>query len=149
MNGKGLEPLVPLIRDAAPDDAGEIAALITSLGFAVAAADVVTRLAGFRAGQAVLVAELQEVVGVITTDIMHVLHRPRPVGRLSMLIVAEPFRDAGIGRALVAAAEIRLAAAGCGLAEVTSNERLAPAHMFYEALGYERTSFRFAKSLVP
>jgi ribosomal protein S18 acetylase RimI-like enzyme len=64
-----------------------------------------------------------------------------------MLVVAEAARGAGIGAALVAEAETRLAARGCGLVEVTSNIKRLRAHGFYEKLGYERTSYRFAKLL--
>ena len=42
---------------------------------------------------------------------------------------------------------MRLRAAGCGLVEVTSNAKRLRAHAFYERLGYERTSHRFAKQL--
>ena len=64
-----------------------------------------------------------------------------------MLAVAEALRGQGIGAALVAEAEKRLAAKGCGLVEVTSNRKRLRAHAFYERLGYERTSYRFAKLL--
>lgn len=132
-----------MIRDAAPDDAPAIAALIAALGYEVGETEVRARLADAGA----LVADQGRVIGVITTNVMTVLHRPRPVGRISMLVVAEAVRGGGIGAALVAAAERRLRERGCGLVEVTSNARRERAHAFYERLGYERTSFRFAKTL--
>jgi ribosomal protein S18 acetylase RimI-like enzyme len=137
-----------VLRDARPRDAEAIAALIVTLGYEAETADIRRRLAALaKAGQQILVAEKGDVVGVLTTSMMVVLHRPKPVGRISMLVVAEGVRGAGIGAALVAEAEKRLAAKGCGLVEVTSNRKRLRAHAFYERLGYERTSYRFAKTL--
>ena len=137
------------IRDARPEDAPAIAHLIRELGYDVTAADVSERLLGLRElGHAVLVAELEALVGVLTTSRMQVLHRPRPVGRISMLVVSEKVRSRGIGAMLVETAEQRLREQGCGLVEVTSNLRRERAHAFYLRLGYERTSARFAKALV-
>ena len=131
------------IRAARPKDAEAIAELIVALGYEVAASEVGRRLKDVRA----LVAEKGKIVGVLTISVMTVLHRPRPVGRISMMVVAEAARGAGIGAALVAEAERRLKAAGCGLVEVTSNRKRLRAHAFYERLGYERTSYRFAKQI--
>jgi ribosomal protein S18 acetylase RimI-like enzyme len=137
-----------VLRDARPGDAEAIAALIAALGYEASAADIRRRLAALaKAGQQIVVAEKGKLVGVLTTSMMIVLHRPKPVGRISMLVVAEDQRGAGIGAALVGEAEKRLAAKGCGLLEVTSNRKRLRAHAFYEKLGYERTSYRFAKSL--
>ncbi len=100
------------------------------------------------AGGEVLVAELDgRVVGCLTTSIMHVLQRPKPLGRMSMVVVEEGLRGRGIGAALVRAAEQSFKARGCGLVEVTSNLRRKDAHRFYEQLGYERSSFRFFREL--
>ena len=132
-----------VIRDARLKDAAALAALITALGYEVTAADIGRRLKGVAA----IVAEKGELVGAVTLATTPVLHRPKPVGRLSMLVVAEKARGAGIGAALVAEAERRLKAKGCGLVEVTSNRKRLRAHAFYERLGYERTSYRFAKVL--
>jgi ribosomal protein S18 acetylase RimI-like enzyme len=136
------------VREARPKDAEAIAALIVALGYEVTAAEVRTRLAALRkAGEPPLVAERGTLAGVLTWHVTPVLHRPRPVGRITMLAVAEPLRSQGIGAALVAEAEARLEAKGCGLVEVTSNKKRLRAHAFYERLGYERTSYRFAKAL--
>jgi len=136
------------IREARPRDSEAIAALIVALGYEVTAAEVRTSLAALKKTDGpALVAERGEIAGVLTTHITPVLHRPRPVGRITMLAVAERLRGQGIGAALVAEAEKRLAAKGCGLIEVTSNIKRLRAHAFYERLGYERTSYRFGKEL--
>jgi ribosomal protein S18 acetylase RimI-like enzyme len=139
----------PFIRFAGPDDAAVIARLFCELGHPATEEEVSARMALFvQLGQEALVAEMDAgVVAVTALSVMHVLHRPAPVGRMSVLVVSEALRGRGIGRALVSAAEKRLAERGCGLVEVTSNMRRAEAHAFYEGLGYERTSYRFFKTL--
>jgi predicted N-acetyltransferase YhbS len=139
----------PLIRFAEPGDAAVIAALFCELGHPASEAEVAARLERFgRLGEEALVAEIGgEVVGVTALSVMHPLHRPAPVGRMSVLVVSEALRGRGIGKALVAAAEKRLGERGCGMVEVTSNMRRAEAHGFYEGLGYGRTSYRFFKKL--
>jgi GNAT superfamily N-acetyltransferase len=121
--------------------------LIGQLGYAVTASEVGERLAAMEAdGRVVLVAELDGVlVGCLSTSVMRVLHRPAPVGRISMMVVDEALRSRGIGAALVRAAEEVLAAQGCYMVEVTSHVRRTEAHRFYERLGYAKTSVRLAK----
>jgi ribosomal protein S18 acetylase RimI-like enzyme len=141
-----------LIRDARPDDAPALAALLAELGYPAPAAVIAGRLdAMLGAGEAVLVAtrDGEPPLGLLTVHVTPVLHRPTPVGRLTALIVSERARGQGVGRALVRAAERVLAAQGCALVEVTSNRRRTDAHAFYERLGYEVTSLRFGKSVSP
>ena len=100
-----------VIRDAASDDIEAMAGLIQALGYDVTADDLRERLPVLEAaGEHALVADLHGIVGVLTTSRTIVLHRPRPVGRISMMVVAEVQRGRGIGAALVAAAEERLRA---------------------------------------
>ena len=137
------------IREGAPPDAAEIARLFVELGHPATVEEVEARFPAFRAaGRTVLVAEGRDgLLGVLTLGAMWVLHRPKPVGRLSALVVDGRWRGRGLGRELVRAGEARLRAEGCGLVEVTSNNRRGEAHAFYRALGYELTSSRFAKPL--
>lgn len=138
-----------IVRPAQPSDCHSLAELIGQLGYAATAEEAAARLATMTGeGHAVLIAELDgAVVGCLSTSTMRVLHRPAPVGRISMMVVDEALRGRGIGAALVRAAEQALAAQGCYMVEVTSNMRRTDAHRFYERLGYERTSVRLAKEL--
>ncbi len=146
---RGAAPNDVAIRPARAEDCERLAALIGQLGYGAGASDVAERLAAMEAeGRLVLVAELDgAVIGCLSTSTMRVLHRPAPVGRISMMVVDEALRGRGIGAALVRAAEQALAAQGCYMVEVTSNVRRGDAHRFYERLGYERTSVRLAKEL--
>ena len=138
-----------LIRPAGARDGAALARLIGQLGYQVGEEEAADRLAIMQAeGRVVLVAELDgAIVGCLSTSVMRVLHRPAPVGRISMMVVDEALRSRGIGAQLVRAAEEALAEQGCYMVEVTSHVRRTDAHRFYERLGYERTSVRLAKEL--
>ncbi len=142
------EPPPLAVRPARPADSAAIAALVSSLGFEAGPDSIAQRLAALKKGrEAPLVAEQNEVIGVLAWHVTPVLHRPKPVGRITMMVVADGERRRGIGRALVEAACAEMREKGCGLIEVTSNVDLTGAHGFYRRLGFERTSYRFAKDL--
>jgi PhnO protein len=138
------------VRAARAEDVEQIAALIEWLGFEAAPEIVGANLATLSAqGLVPLVAEAgeAEIVGCLSISVMRVLHRPLPVGRLSMLVVAPNWRGKGVGRVLIETALQVLRQEGCGLCEVTSNQALPDAHAFYEKLGFELTSVRLARPL--
>ena len=141
--------MIPVVRRATTGDADAIARMIGELGYAVTADEVSARLGAVGdAGQEVLVAEVDgEVVGCLSTSTMIVLHRPAPVGRISMMVVDDRHRSKGIGARMVGVAEQLLVDKGCQLVEVTSNLRRVDAHRVWERNGYERTSARFAKQV--
>ncbi|HEX8240986.1 MAG TPA: GNAT family N-acetyltransferase [Allosphingosinicella sp.] len=142
------EPPPLAVRPARPADSEAIAALVAELGFESTPDAIAPRLAALRKGrEAPLVAERGEVIGVLAWHVTPVLHRPKPVGRITMMVVADGERRSGVGRALVEAACGEMRSKGCGLIEVTSNVDLSGAHGFYRRLGFERTSYRFAKGL--
>lgn len=137
------------IRPAQADDSAAIARLIAQLDYEVSVDDVTQRLALMAAeGRVVLVAETGgTLIGCLSTSVMRVLHRPAPVGRISMMVVDAGSRNRGIGAQLVRAAEEELRAQGCYMVEVTSHMRRGDAHRFYERLGYEKTSVRLMRML--
>lgn len=61
--------------------------------------------------------------------------------------VASALRGLGIGAALMADAEERARAAGCGLIQLTTNKDRARAHAFYAAQEYQPTHLGFKKLL--
>jgi GNAT superfamily N-acetyltransferase len=143
------KPKPPTIRPATEVDAPQLATLFALLDHQIEPKRVTANLQAIKeAGDQLLVTvrgkDVLAACGVQTT--VHP-HRDAPVGRITILVVAEAERGKGLGRALAAKAERLLAARGCRLIEVTSNMALTPAHRFYEQLGYARTSLRFAKSL--
>jgi GNAT superfamily N-acetyltransferase len=143
------EPPKPKVREAKPADSKILTKLIKFLGHEIDEKSVrknIGKLA--KLGEAPLVAMLdKKVVGLCGLYKMVTVHRPAPVGRINVLVVAEDAQGHGIGRLLVEEAEKRLRKAGCQIVEVTSNDRRTAAHAFYRHLGYERTSMRFMKKL--
>jgi GNAT superfamily N-acetyltransferase len=138
------------IRPATKEDSEELARLFTELEHPTTSAQILTQWEAWSqyGSQALVAAQVDgQLLGVITLHSMIVLHRPKPVGRVSALVVDGRLRGSGVGRALMSAAESILREAGCGLIEITSNNRLVSAHAFYEHLGYTRTSIRLAKNL--
>lgn len=135
-----------VVRRAAPHDLGAIA------GFVAAAtkgsrAVMARRLDTFSKGDSgLVVAERGAVVGLLAWTVVPALHRD-PVVRIATLLVAEKEQRSGIGRALVEKAEALLAAGGHREMEAMSGIAIRSAHGFFRKLGFNETSYRFAKPL--
>jgi GNAT superfamily N-acetyltransferase len=143
------KPKPPKVREAKPADAARIAELIALLEHPIDEKTVRKNLGKLKkAGELPLVALLdKQVVGLCGVHAMVTVHRPAPVGRITVLVVDDKAQRHGIGRKLVEAAEQWCRKQGCRIIEVTSNDRRAAAHAFYRHMGYERTSIRFFKKL--
>ena len=137
------------IREARPDDADQLVSLIGLLAHQVTAMGLRGRLEQLAADDIPQLVAVEDavVIGLCGLHRMTAIHRNQPVGRITILVVAEDARGKGVGQQLVDAAEQRLKAAGCGLIELTSNDWLVDAHRFYDKIGYKQTSKRFAKPL--
>jgi GNAT superfamily N-acetyltransferase len=139
----------PTIRDAAPADAEAIARLLTQLGYASEPAAVEARLDRLRiVGDRVIVAEVVgTVAGLAHLQVSPAIERDRPAAKLGALVVDEAQRGQGIGRALLEAMEAEARRRGCELLFLTTAERRADAHAFYERAGLEHTGRRYSRTL--
>jgi GNAT superfamily N-acetyltransferase len=140
---------VPKIRDAKSGDSPRLVELIHYLGHEIDEKQLRKNLKALaKTGETPLVATLdKKIVGMCGVGRRIVVHRPAPLGRITVLVVAKEVQDHGIGRMLVEAAENWMREKGCKLIEVTSNDRRSAAHAFYRHMGYERSSIRFFKKL--
>ena len=140
----------PTIRDARLEDSASIAALLGQLGYPTHAEAVAARVERLlAAADRLVVAEVDgEVVGLADVHVSPSLEHDRPAAKLAALVVDERHRGGGIGRALVAAMEAEARAWGCEVLFLTTAERRADAHAFYERVGLAYTGRRYAKTLV-
>lgn len=138
------------IRDAIIEDAAAIASLLEELGYPSQPDGVRARLGRLlvREGSRVFIAEREAtVLGALGLVRMPVLTSSSDVAMIIALVVTERERRVGVGRMLIARAEDEARAWQCGRMMVTSAERRAEAHAFYQHLGYEYTGRRFAKAI--
>jgi len=140
-----------LVREMTAADAAGVAVLTGQLGYESSTAAIARRFAGLASvpESLVMVAERdRELVGWV-----HVLVQRRlevdPFAEIGGLVVDDRARGAGIGAALVAAAESWARAQGLTAMRVRSNTVRADAHRFYQREGYAvlKTQVNFHKAL--
>jgi GNAT superfamily N-acetyltransferase len=138
------------IRLSNLNDSSAIASLMTQLGYPTSPGQMTKRLEAIldKPGYRSFVADLNgEVVGFIGLGIELFYERDGLCGRLLALVVDERFRGAGIGEALVLAAEAWFADQGVHTVMLTSRHTRPDAHRFYKRMGYVNTGIRLAKEL--
>lgn len=139
----------PRIRDARPEDAGPVAALLTELGYpGNQAAGVRRRLALWAdeaAGRALIAERDGQVLGVVAVTAIPYLEQEGRWGRIVALVVSSACRGQGVGRLLVQAAEDAARELGCVAMEVTSARSRTESHPFYQNLGYQDWADRSAR----
>lgn len=136
------------IRSACRDDAPRICELLVQLGYPADLSHVAQRPASLEAdpSSAVLVAERGgAVLGVISLHAFDLFHQAGRIGRITALVVDAAVQRAGVGSALLAAADAFFRGVGCIRAEVTSGDHRAGAHAFYASRGYLPDERRFLK----
>jgi hypothetical protein len=106
---KPSRPPTPKVRKAVAKDAAGLLPLLRLLGYSLDERAFAKRLSQMiKSDTAPLVATLgSDLVGLCGLQVSTMLQREKPVGRITVLVVAEEQRGKAIGRMLVDAAEAR------------------------------------------
>lgn len=131
----------PIVRRATPGDAQAIAELSAVLGYPSSSAPMAERLSRLLAREEDLVLVAEAPDGRVAGWLHAREQEPLEVGprcEIFGLVVGEPHRGRGTGRALVSAAEQWAAMRGLTQVVVRSNVVRPESHAFYVRLGYER-----------
>jgi len=141
----------PKLRPPSAADAPALAGLMAVLGHPAEPSEVERRLANLERldPEALrLVVEVEgRVVGFVAAHETPMLHRDRPVGRVTTLVVAPEAQGRGYGALLLDAAAGWLIERGAPRLELTSGSRRQEAHRFYERRGWKQEGVRFVREL--
>jgi (aminoalkyl)phosphonate N-acetyltransferase len=89
--------------------------------------------------------EEDELIGFISCHGQSLLHHEGKVFEIQEMYVARNYRDKGVGKALFAAVQEKLARMDCESLEVTTHVKRSDARRFYAKLGFVHTHVKFVK----
>ncbi|QJE96673.1 GNAT family N-acetyltransferase [Luteolibacter luteus] len=136
------------LRPYQKGDAADLAGLLSELGYPTEAEAVRARMALLSADHFTIVADCGgQVAGFIGLVKIQAYETPAPLGYILALSVGGTYQRQGLGKALVAAAEEYFRSQGITDIRVSSGLQREEAHLFYEAMGYQKTGYRFRRSI--
>jgi len=148
-----MDRMKAIVRIASLDDVDRIVELTAQLGYDVDAATVRERLERIlqRQDHRFMVAEIDGRTVAWLHAVVSDYIETGPFVVVAGLVVDRSVRNAGIGRALMAAAEQWATTQGCRVVRLWSSAARTKAHRFYERLGYAhiKTQYSFVKSVDP
>ncbi|MFI5136315.1 MAG: GNAT family N-acetyltransferase [Sphingobacteriales bacterium] len=141
-----------IIRDAGPDDLGEITLLMADLGYPTTVAEVQTRF-----NSIFVHPDYRTIVAVIGDEIVGVAGLCKGLYyeknglylRILVFVVKQSRQGLGIGKILIKACEDWALEQGLGTILINSGNRdeRRAAHAFYQKMGYDVKSSGFVKEL--
>lgn len=138
------------IRNAERSDAQSIANLMLGLGFDPAAAEIERRwnlIDDHSKVSTLLAIDENRPVGVITTHITPLLFYPKPLARITTLVVDQTSRRQGIGRALIERAVDFAKKHDWETIELTTVLERTEAHAFYRSIGFQNSALQMSCDL--
>ena len=138
------------VRAATEKDAAALAPLLGELGYPVATEALLSRMRRMlaRDDQKILIAERDgAALGLLALHVFPVLAHDADLALIMALVITQKTRGLGIGRALIDHAESMAKSLGASRLMVTTHNRRADAHAFYERLGFEFTGRRYVRQI--
>ena len=135
------------IRAASAEDAGDMAALLSQLGYPTSSDAVRRRLLALRAEDDVVFVAIQSgrCIGLASVHLIPLFYRDQPLARITSLVIDEATRGRGVGSALIEACEKFARERNAERIEVTSGDQRRLAHEFYLGRGFAREGQRFTR----
>jgi GNAT superfamily N-acetyltransferase len=140
------------IRFATLADSEPLGRLMTELGYPTSSRQMERRLTsilGDTSYRTFVACDGDAIVGVIGTRVGPMYEIDAPYGQIMALVVSGDQRRQGVGMLLVEAAESHFVERGSAVSILTSANRRADAHAFYETYGYTFDGRRYKKALAP
>lgn len=153
MNSSVASPVLQ-IRKFSMEDLDRITAMLREVGYPTTLSVMKERMEAMEQDplHSVFVAEMNnQVVGMVDfRQVTSYCKQHECIAEITALIVDERLRGQGLGRRLVFSAEEWARVQGCSQIFLKSGNRVerAPAHAFYRRIGFEKSGYRFVKSLV-
>ncbi len=148
--GAASADIAPRVRSADLGDAGEVAALLESLGYPCTRAEACERIAIILRDPRhhLLLADSDGAVcGLVSLNLIYSLARGADIARITALVVTPNCYRQGIGRRLLREVELLARQARASRLELTSNPSRVEAHVFYRSCGFADGSQHFVKLL--
>ena len=131
-------------------DAPQLAALMTQLGYPTQVKEMRARLRSIlldNCFRTFVATEDEQIVAMAGTSEQASYEHNDRTGRIVAMVVSDNARRKGVGRQLMRAVEKSFRRRGVRRIVIDARPERVEAHQFYQALGYRKTGWRFAKLL--
>lgn len=134
------------IRKPVSSDLDCISSLLNQLGYNPQI-DQVRELINSNSGEVYIAEASGIVIGVMSLIYFDYFPTTQKICRITAIVVDESQRSQGIGSKLIEFAEFESKKRKCVGLEITTSIKRHETHAYYEKLGFEKTSYRYYKSL--